>query len=236
MKRVSCPRWPGRHRNARPHPTASMEQGPARGPFRIWPGETPGLFHAATPHGVKTSAARRGKGADMAENEQGAQPTEPTATEPHGTEPTEPEKDWKAEYEKVLAQSRKWEQRSKDNAAKAKELDELKAATQTDAEKLADATKRAEEAEAKIAEYERAAERAEAIREVAAERGIDADILARMAGDTREEIEGNAEFIATKLSGAPIYPSVTDNGQKKAPSKKSAQDQFGDWFATVSNR
>ena len=172
----------------------------------------------------------------MAENEQGAQPTEPTGTEPHGTEPTEPERDWKAEYEKVLAQSRKWEQRSKDNAAKAKELDELKAATQTDAEKLADAVKRAESAESKLAELERAAERAGIVAEVAAKTGVDAEWLGRMAGDTAEEIQANADFLASKLSGAPIYPSVSDNGQKKAPSKKSAQDQFGDWFATISNR
>ena len=172
----------------------------------------------------------------MAENEQGVQPTEPTGTEPHGTEPTESERDWKAEYEKVLAQSRKWEQRSKDNAAKAKELDELKAATQTDAEKLADAVKRAESAESKLAELERERERAAIVAEVAAAKGVDAEWLGRMSGDTREDIEANASYIASKLNGSPIYPSVTDNGQKKAPSKKSAQDQFGDWFATVSNR
>lgn len=172
----------------------------------------------------------------MAENEQGAQPTEQTETEAAQPTPAEPERDWKAEYEKVLAQSRKWEQRSKDNAAKAKELDELKAATQTDAEKLADAVKRAESAESKLAELERERERAAIVAEVAAAKGVDAEWLGRMSGDTAEEIQANADFLASKLSGAPIYPSVTDNGQKKAPSKKSAQDQFGDWFATVSNR
>ena len=172
----------------------------------------------------------------MAENEQGAQPTEQAAEQAAQAAPAEPERDWKAEYEKVLAQSRKWEQRSKENAAKAKELDELKAASQTDAEKLADAVKRAESAEAKLAEFERAAERAGIVAEVAAKTGVDADWLGRMAGDTAEEIQANADFLASKLSGAPIYPSVADNGQKKTPNKKSAQDQFGDWFATVSNR
>ena len=172
----------------------------------------------------------------MAEDTQGAQPTEQTETEAAQPTPAEPERDWKAEYEKVLAQSRKWEQRSKDNAAKAKELDELKAATQTDAEKLADAVKRAESAESKLAELERERERAAIVAEVAAAKGVDAEWLGRMSGDTAEEIQANADFLASKLSGAPIYPSVTDNGQKKAPSKKSAQDQFGDWFATVSSR
>lgn len=152
----------------------------------------------------------------MAENEQGAQPTEQAAEQAAQAAPAEPERDWKAEYEKVLAQSRKWEQRSKDNAAKAKELDELKAATQTDAEKLADAVKRAESAEQKLAELERAAERAGIVAEVAAKSGVDAEWLGRMAGDTAEEIQANADFLASKLSGAPIYPSVSDNGGRKA--------------------
>lgn len=153
----------------------------------------------------------------MADATQGAQPTEPTGAEPHGTDTTGEERDWKAEYEKVLAQSRKWEQRSKDNAAKAKELDELKAATQTDAERLADAQKRAEEAEAKVKAYEAKAERAGIVAEVAAAKGVDAEWLGRMVGDDRKAIEANADYIATKLSGAPIYPSVTDNGQRKTP-------------------
>ena len=172
----------------------------------------------------------------MADETQGAQPTGQAASEPHGAEQAEPERDWRAEYERAVAQSRKWEQRSKDNAAKAKELDELKAATQTDAERLADATKRAEDAEARLAEYEREAERAEIVAEVAADRGVDADWLGRMAGDDRKAIEANADYIASKLSGAPIYPSVADGGQRKTPSKKSTQDQFGDFIAAISTR
>ena len=130
--------------------------------------------------------------------------------------PAEPERDWKAEYEKVLAQSRKWEQRSKDNAAAAKELEALKDASKTDAEKLADATKRAEKAEAALAEYERERERAAIVAEVAAAKGVDAEWLGRMVGDDRKAIEANADYIASKLSGAPIYPSVPDNGHSKA--------------------
>ena len=152
----------------------------------------------------------------MAEETQGAQPIEQAETGAAQPTPAEPERDWKAEYEKVLAQSRKWEQRSKDNAAKAKELDELKAATQTDAEKLADAVKRAESAESKLAELERERERAAIVAEVAAAKGVDAEWLGRMVGDDRKAIEANADYIATKLSGAPIYPSVPDNGHSKA--------------------
>ena len=140
---------------------------------------------------------------------------EPTGQEPHGAEPTGGETVSKEDYDKLLAQSRKWEKQSKANAEKAKAYDELKASTQTDAEKLADATKRAEDAEAKVAEYERKAERAGIVAEVAAAKGVDADWLGRMAGETREEIEANAGFIAAKLAGTPIYPNVTDNGAGK---------------------
>lgn len=129
--------------------------------------------------------------------------------------PAEPERDWKAEYEKAVAQSRKWEQRSKDNAAAAKRLAELEDASKTDAEKLADATKRAERAEQKLAEYESKAERAAIVAEVAAAKGVDAEWLGRMTGDTREEIEANADFVAGRLGAAPIYPSVPDNGGGK---------------------
>lgn len=129
--------------------------------------------------------------------------------------PAEPERDWRAEYEKAVAQSRKWEQRSKDNAAAAKELEALKDASKTDAERLADATKRAEKAEEKLAEYERRAERAALVAEVAAAKGVDAEWLGRMVGDGREAIEANADYIASRLSGAHIYPSVSDNGGGK---------------------
>ena len=172
----------------------------------------------------------------MADATQGAQPTEPTGAETHGTDTTGEERDWKAEYEKAVAQSRKWEERSKANAAKAKELDELKAATQTDAERLADAQKRAEEAEAKVKAYEAKAERAGIVAEVAAAKGVDAEWLSRMAGDDRESIEANADWLRARISESPIYPSVADNGQKKAPTKKSTQDQFGDFFAEISTK
>lgn len=150
----------------------------------------------------------------MAE-EQGAEPVENEGGAPNGTEPEE--KDWKAEYEKLLKHSRTWEDKAKRLKEKADRYDELEEASKTDAEKLADATKRAEEAEAKVADYERRAERAGIVAEVAAERGVDAEWLGRMSGDTREEVEANADFIAQKLGGQRIYPTVTDNGQQKTP-------------------
>lgn len=141
--------------------------------------------------------------------------TEPTAQEPHGagTEPQDTVS--RADYDKLLAESRKWEARAKENKDAAKRLAEMEDASKTDAEKLADAEKRAEDAEAKVAEYERKAKRAGIVAEVAAAKGVDADWLDHMAGDTREEIEANAAFIASKLAGTPIYPNVPDNGAGK---------------------
>lgn len=152
----------------------------------------------------------------MAENEQNAQPMDQVGGKAAQPAPAELERDWKAEYEKVLAQSRKWEQRAKENKDAAKRLAELEDSTKTDAERLADANKRAESAEARLAEYERRAERAAVVAEIAAEKGVDSEWLARMAGDTREEVEANADFIAGRLAGAPVYPSVADNGGKMA--------------------
>ena len=112
-----------------------------------------------------------------------------------GSASAEPERDWKAEYDKLREQSRKWESRSKQDAEKAKAYDELKAKSMTDAERAEEAAKRAEEAEEKLAEYERKAKAKELVAEVAEAKGVDAELLGRMAGDTREEVEANADFI-----------------------------------------
>lgn len=141
----------------------------------------------------------------MAENEQGAQPDEQAEGAPNGAENAEPEKDWKAEYERLLKHSRSWEDKAKRLKDKADRFDELEEASKSDAEKLADATKRAEDAEARLAEYERRAERDATVAEVAAARGVDAEWLSRMSGGTREEIEANADFIAGKLNEVPMF-------------------------------
>lgn len=148
----------------------------------------------------------------MAEETQGAQPDEQAGGAPNGAETAEPEKDWKAEYERLLKHSRSWEDKAKRLKDKADRLDELEEASKSDAEKLADATKRAEDAEARLAEYEARAERDAIVAEVAAAKGVDADWLSRMAGDGRDAIEANADYIAGKLGGAHVYPSVEDRG------------------------
>ena len=130
------------------------------------------------------------------------------------------------ERDKAVAESRKWEGRSKSNSEKAKKYDELAAQSMSDAERAESEKARADKAEAKLAEYERERERAAIVAEVAAAKGVDAEWLGRMVGDDRKAIEANADYIATKLSGAPIYPSVPDNGHSKAPTTSDPKHSF----------
>lgn len=78
------------------------------------------------PARARRSAARRRKGADM--------PEETIEAAQDAQEP--PAVDWQAKYEQAVAQSRKWEERSKANADKAKAYDAL-VQQQADAQALA---------------------------------------------------------------------------------------------------
>lgn len=153
----------------------------------------------------------------MGESQANATPTPKDVMGPHGPEAKEPERDWRAEYEKAVAQSRKWEDRAKANKAKADKADQMEEASRSDAEKLADAVARAERAEAKVKEYETRAERDAIVAEVADAKGIDRELLARMNGDDRESVEANADWLKAKLAAIPKYPTVDDNGGKPSP-------------------
>lgn len=145
----------------------------------------------------------------------------PDASGPHGTGQDGGERDWKAEYDKLLADSRKWEDRAKKNAAAAKELDELKARSMTDAERAEAAERRAAEAEAKVAEYERRDEVRGIVAQVAAEKGVDAEVLAEMGGTDRESVEAKADLLAKAYGDLPKYPSVADRGQQRPAKEKT---------------
>lgn len=151
----------------------------------------------------------------MAEDTQGTQELVEAGLPEAGTEPqAEDGRDWRAEYEGLLASSRKWERRAKDNAQKARAYDELSKTAEADAERAEQATRRAEEAEARVAEFERRDRRASLVADVAREAGVDAELLSRMTGETREDVEANAAWLAERSQGLSIYPSVTDNGQQ----------------------
>lgn len=97
----------------------------------------------------------------------------------------EPQTDWKA-------YARKWEDRAKANAAKAKELDEL---TETHAKTVAELESqkaRTAEAEAEIKRRDGLAERDKQVKEAAEKYGIPSKVLEGYAG---EDIEAYAESI-----------------------------------------
>lgn len=146
----------------------------------------------------------------MPASAQGATVTEPTGQEPHGTEPMEPQTVSREDYEKLLAESRKWEQRAKSNSEAAKRLAELEDASKTDAERLADVTKRAEDAEAELARYRHADERREWAGRVSEKTGVPVEVLSAMDADSEEALEKAAEPLKGyfERSAAPVVPTA----------------------------
>lgn len=104
-------------------------------------------------------------------------------------EPEGDETDWKA-------RSRQWEGRAKANKAKADGKDA----------EIAERDTRIAELEAKLA-------RTGIVADVAREKCVDAGLLARMAGDTAEEIADNADALLAFVRGQEsAFPDVPDAG------------------------
>ncbi len=123
------------------------------------------------------------------------------------------------ERDKAVAESRKWEGRSKSNSEKAKKYDELAAQSMTDAEKLEAASKKAEEAEAKLAAYEAEAQRAKDAAEVAEKTGVPAYLITET---DRKAMERQAEAIKAYASGQPSAQVFKGDGSK--PNRKVPDD------------
>ena len=68
------------------------------------------------------------------------------------------------------------------------------------------------EKDAEIARMAAQIARAGAVAEVAREKNVDASLLARMAGDTPEEIAANADALAEFARSRPGYPDAPDDG------------------------
>lgn len=166
----------------------------------------------------------------MAEGTQVEPQTEPTQTEPHGAGQAADTVS-REEYEKLLAQSRKWEERSKANADKAKRYDELAAQSMTDAEKLDAAVKRAEDAESRLAAYEAEAQRAKDAAEVSEETGVPASLLTEA---DRKAMEQQAASILAFAQGQPSAPVFKGDGTKPGEPKRTPQDSFADFFNSIS--
>lgn len=155
--------------------------------------------------------------------------TEPTETG-QGAQPNEPSRDWEAEYKKAVEQSRKWEARAKANSGAAKELDDLKRASMTDAEKVDAATKRAERAEAELQALRDEAQRRVDADEVSASTGVPASLLTADLS-TKEGMEAFAKQLAEWAGERQNYPAISDNGQQAQTQKPDAMRSFGDFLA-----
>ena len=132
--------------------------------------------------------------------------------------------DWKAE-------ARKWERRAKEsnreareNSEAARKLAELEEADKSETEK---AQRKVADAEAKAAQAERRA----LIAEIGAEKGLTLAVAKRLQGDTREELEADAdellEAFGPKGAGKPA-DGVKPTEARRAPKEDLRPGASGD--------
>ena len=117
--------------------------------------------------------------------------------------------DWEAKYKEAIQQSRKWEKLAN---ADHKKAEAAKAAND-------DAESRAASLQKELDDLKAERVRELLVAEVAKDKAVDAGILARMAGDTREAIEENADMLAgiAPADTGNSYPKVKDKGESKTP-------------------
>ena len=182
------------------------------------------------PARAKTTRRTAQEGGHMAED------TTSTATKAVETEQNAQERDYdalQAKYDALLETSRKWETRSKANADKAKQYDAL-AKQQADAQAAADEAKADA---AKLKDELAAANRSLAVSRIAAEKGVDAEILAVMSAEDEDGITANADKLAASYAARNLYPSVTDGGANAAPAiTADSIEQIKDPLARVMAR
>ena len=114
------------------------------------------------------------------------------ASTENGAKP--PEIDYEAKYREAVAHSREWEKRAKDNKAAADELQQLKEAQLSEAEKTA---KHIKELEAKNAAYEAEKQQNEWKTQVSKETGVP---IALLHGSTLEEMQANGKALADYIA------------------------------------
>lgn len=134
------------------------------------------------------------------------------------------------ERDKAVAESRKWETRSKSNSDKAKAYDELAAQSMTDAEKLDAASKRAEEAEKRLAEYEAEAQRAKDASEVSEKYGVPASLLTER---DRKAMELQAQAIKAYAEGQPNSQVFASDGRRPGSAPKTPQQAFHEFMSQL---
>lgn len=143
--------------------------------------------------------------------------TTTTDTETESTDEQTTEKDWKAEAEKWKSQSRKNEQQAKANAEAARRLAELEEKDKSEADKLAqktaDAEARAATSEMKLLKLE-----------VGLEKGLTKDQAQRLVGETREELEDDADELI-KAFGI-VDSDEEDDEEEQAPPERQPREKL----------
>lgn len=140
--------------------------------------------------------------------------------EPHGEEST----DYKAMYEKAVAESRKWESRSKANAEKARKYDEMESAKKTLEERVSDI-----ESRNRALENEKA--RNELVKAVSAVTGVPEYIVQSLSATDEESLTAQAQVIANNYKipgGAPKAPESGIFPLEPMPEKQTTAKQFAD--------
>jgi predicted Zn-dependent protease len=99
-----------------------------------------------------------------------------------------------------------------DLKAKAAKYDELEQANKSELEKATDAASkanaRAEKLQQQLDAMKAESERAKQVRDMAAEYGVDADMLGRMTGD----VEDNAKYLKQREDARPKFGDMSDGG------------------------
>lgn len=147
--------------------------------------------------------------------------TDPQTEAPETGAEEQPEVDYKAEFEKWKALSRKNEQLARENAEKAKRFDEFEEASKSELQKAID---RAAAAEKRAADAEAARVRSE----IARTKGVDAELL---QGSTEDELNAFADqLLAWRGADQPAAPrsSGTDAPSGAAKPTVYRADQLND--------
>ena len=115
--------------------------------------------------------------------------------------------------------------RLKRERAKYADYDELKTkataydeAAEASKSELQKAVEERDRLKAELEQMQAERTRAEQVAKAAAEHGVDAALLARMAGDVDE----NAQFLKQQLAAMPKYPNLNDQGEPKPQAASKA--------------
>lgn len=152
----------------------------------------------------------------MADNPQ----TEPNADAAQGGDGGQ-QTDYKALYEQLKADSRKWEERAKANKAKADEYDQLKGGEESIEDRIA-------KLEAENQAMKDAETRHALVAKVAKSVGLPESLVENLSGSDEETLTAQAQAVADlKPKGAPSAPEAGKFPRENSSTKTNAE-RFGD--------